>query len=178
MSILLSIVMALTGPSLEARAEAADSRPSGQVRLAIFNVWELSGQKLAQVNAAGGGTHPQLCKAAEIVQRMRPDVLLLNEIDFDPKERRNATLFLERYLKVPQADQPPIDYPYLFFESVNTGVPTGLDLDNDGKTDGPADAYGYGRYEGQYGLALYSRFPIDREQVRTFQNFKWKDMPG
>ena len=87
-------------------------------------------------------------------------------------------LFLERYLKVSQSGRPPIDYPHVLFEPVNTGVPTGLDLDNDNNRAGPADAFGFGRYEGQYGMALYSRFPIDRGGARTFQMLKWKNMPG
>lgn len=156
----------------------ARSRPSLRVRIATFNVRELNSAKLARTDAKGCGTYPQLCKAAEIVQRVRPDVLLINEIDFDAEKRENATRFLERYLKVPQGGQQPIDYPHVFFEPVNTGVPTGLDLDNDGKLHGPADAFGFGKYEGQYGMVLYSRFPIDRAGVRTFQKFKWKDMPG
>ncbi len=151
------------------------------VRFATFNIFELTSAKLNQVDDAGRGTHPQLCGAAEIVQRVRPDVLLVNEIDFDAgadvARETNARRFLDRYLKVGQNGQQAIDYPYVFFGPVNTGVPTGLDLDDDGQADGPADAFGYGRYPGQYGMALYSRFPIDSESARTFQMFLWKDMP-
>ena len=152
--------------------------PGQSMRWATFNIRELSGAKLNDVDSAGRGRCGQLCKAAEIIQRVRPDVLLINEIDFDFEPRRNAALFLERYLRVSQNGQEPIDYPQIFFEPVNTGVPTGRDLGNDGKTDGPADAYGYGRYPGQYGMALYSRFPIDAKKARSFGGFLWKDMPG
>ena len=175
---MLTIGMTITMSTPKSYGAETASRPPSRVRFATFNVWELSSAKLARVDADGRGTHPQLCKAAEIVQRVRPDVLLINEIDFDPQERGNATLFLERYLKVPQSGRQPIDYPHVFFEPVNTGVPTGLDLDNNGDRNGSADAFGFGRYEGQYGMALYSRFPIDRGSARTFQMFKWKDMPG
>jgi len=147
------------------------------VRIATFNVRELSTRKLDQVDAEGRGANPQLRRAAQIIQRVRPDVLLINEIDFDARQRRNATLFAQRYLKVSQNGQEPIDYRYLFFDPVNSGIPTGHDLDNDGDPDGPADAFGYGRYPGQYGMALYSRYPIEAEAARTFQNFLWKDMP-
>lgn len=176
--IAITIVTVVIMSTPESHGEKAMARPPSRVRFATFNVWELSSAKLARVDAVGRGTHPQLRKAAEIVQRVRPAVLLINEIDFDARERKNATLFLERYLKIPQNDQQPIDYAHIFFEPVNTGVPTGLDLDNDGRANGPADAFGFGRYEGQYGMALYSQFPLDRGGVRTFQNFKWKDMPG
>ncbi|MCP4593886.1 MAG: endonuclease/exonuclease/phosphatase family protein, partial [bacterium] len=117
---------------LDSRGEDRRSNPAHTVRFAAFNVWELSTAKLERADADGRGVDPQLRKAAEIVQRVRPDVLLINEIDFDAAPRRNAQLLLERYLNVPQGDQQAIDYPHLFFEPVNTGVPSGLDLDNDG----------------------------------------------
>jgi hypothetical protein len=152
---------------------------SGQsVRFATFNIKELSADKLSQTDAEGRGISPQLCRAAEIVQRVRPDVLLINEIDFDIETRNNAVLFAKRYLGVSQSGQEPIEYAYVFFEPVNTGVPTGLDLSNDGSTAGPEDAFGFGNYPGQYGMALFSRFPIDAAGARTFSRLLWKDVPG
>lgn len=174
----LIIAMASASSIAQVRGREQAARGTLRVRFATFNIWELDSPKLSRVDANGRGTHAQLCKAAEVIQRIRPDVLLINEIDFDAKNRKNATLFQERYLKIPQKGREPIEYPYVFFAPVNTGLPTGLDLDNDGNTNGPADAFGYGRYEGQYGMALYSRFPIDHTGARTFQAFKWKDMPG
>jgi len=148
------------------------------VRIATFNIWELSKDKLDTVDEKGHGTNVQLRKAAEVIQRVRPAILLVNEIDFDADQRRNAAAFRDRYLKVSQNGQEPIDFPHLFFEPVNTGVPTGLDLDNDGKPDGPNDAFGFGKYPGQYGMAIYSRYPLDADGARTFQKLLWKDMPG
>jgi len=165
------LVLVLT---VVASAATAGEAP-GVVRFAQYNVFELGAEKLGLVDAAGRGTHPQLRKAAEIVQRVRPDVLLVNEIDYGGDAAR---LFLERYLAVSQNGQAPLDYPHVFQAPVNTGVPSGLDLDNDGKSDGPADAYGFGRYPGQYGMALYSRFPLVSDAVRTFQMLLWRDVPG
>jgi Endonuclease/Exonuclease/phosphatase family len=147
------------------------------LRVATFNVEVLSREKLDQVDEAGHGQHPQLRSAAEIVQRIRPDILLLNEIDFDA-ERADARLFVERYLQVGQGGQEPIDYPYVFFEPSNTGVRIGYDLNNDGDTDDPEDCYGFGAYPGQYAMALLSRLPIDAADARTFHDFRWRDMPG
>ena len=147
------------------------------VRLASFNIWELSREKLDHASAGGAWDHPQLLSAAEIIQRVRPDVLLINEIDFD-EERENAHLFVERYLQVGLGGQEPIDYPHIFFEPSNTGEPSGHDLDNDGASDGPADAYGFGRYPGQYAMALLSRLPIDSGRARTFRRLLWRDVPG
>lgn len=164
------------GPAEEEEAEAPAEAPV--VRIATFNVWELSRAKLDRLDEDGRGADPQLKSAAEILQRVRPDVVLINEIDFDPRERANARLFLERYLAVSQGGQAPLDYPWIFFEPVNTGVPSGYDLDHDGTTDGPGDALGFGRYPGQYGMALYSIYPLDSAAARTFRRFLWQRMPG
>ena len=40
------------------------------------------------------------------------------------------------------------------------------------------DSFGFGAFPGQFGMAVYSRYPIDFRHIRTFQNFLWKDMPG
>ncbi len=171
------VVAALGCALVTAGAQASAPAAATRVRFASFNIEELSRVKLDQVDDAGRGAHPQLKKAAEIVQRLRPDVLLLNEIDFD-EPRRNARLFVERYLRHGQGGQPGLDFEHVYFEPVNTGVPTGRDLDRDGKSDSPGDAYGFGRYPGQYGMALLSRFPIDAAAARTFRLLKWRDQPG
>jgi len=61
---------------------------------------------------------------------------------------------------------------------VNTGVDTQIDLNGDKRVGTGDDAFGYGRFPGQYGMAVLSMHPIDTEKVRTFQKFLWKDMPG
>jgi len=42
----------------------------------------------------------------------------------------------------------------------------------------PNDSFGFGFFPGQFGMAVYSMYPIDFDGIRTFQNFLWKDMPG
>ena len=116
-------------------------------------------------------------KIATVLQRMRPDVVLLNEFDYDEAERA-AELFQRRYLEVPHAGLAPLHYRYRYTAAVNTGVPSGLDLDNDGHNDSPNDAWGYGTHAGQYGMLVLSRYPIDSAQVRSFQLFLWKDLPN
>lgn len=114
---------------------------------------------------------------AEIIQRARPDVLLINEFDYD-EAHRAVDLFRDNYLEVGQGGAEPIDYPYSFVAPSNTGVPSGYDLNNDGTVGGPEDALGFGFFPGQYGMVVYSQYPIDHEAVRTFRTFLWKDMPG
>lgn len=114
---------------------------------------------------------------AEVVQSTRPDVVLLNEFDYVPGSRA-AELFDRNYLRVGQNGKAAMDYPYVYTAPSNTGVPSGFDLDNDGSVGGADDALGFGAFEGQYGMVVYSRYPIQQDAVRTFRNFLWKDMPG
>ncbi|GAA5150302.1 endonuclease/exonuclease/phosphatase family protein [Nocardioides marinquilinus] len=120
---------------------------------------------------------PQAAAVAEIVQRTRPDVLLLNEFDYVPGGEA-VDLFRENYLEVGHHGAAPIEYRYAYVAPSNTGVPSGYDLDNNGTVGGGNDAFGFGEFEGQYGMAVLSRFPIETKQVRTFQKFRWTDMPG
>lgn len=151
-----------------------------KVRFATFNIQELSAKKLQAVDSQMRGTQPQLKKAAAILQLLRPDIVLINEIDGQTSEAAEnpATWFRDRYLAVGQFGQQPLEYAHIYYAPSNTGEPTGRDLDKDGKTNGPADAQGFGRYPGEYGMALYSRFPIDRDGVRTFRKLLWKNVPG
>jgi len=79
----------------------------------------------------------------------------------------------------------PIRYPYAFIAASNTGVPTGMDLNNFGgavTTPGAPgygdDSFGFGAFPGQFGMVVYSKYPIAYDDVRTFRLFEWKDMPG
>jgi endonuclease/exonuclease/phosphatase family metal-dependent hydrolase len=155
-------------------AAAADGL---SIRVATYNTSLYRDEAGQLVRDLEPGDNDQARRIAEVIQRLRPDVLLLNEFDYDAAGRA-AQLFRVKYLAVSQNGCQPIDFPYLFTAPVNTGRPTGRDLDKDGQPGGPADAVGYGQHEGQYGMLVLSRFPIDRPGVRTFQKFLWRDMPG
>jgi hypothetical protein len=124
-----------------------------------------------------GGAAPAGKRVAELVQRLQVDVLLLCEVDRDDAAA-TADVLRREYFAVAQGGQQPIDYRHWLCGPVNTGVPSGSDLDRDGKTDGSADAFGYGAFPGQYGMLLLSRHPILVDQVRTFQQLPWSAMPS
>ena len=156
---------------------AAEAAVAGnaKVRFSTFNASlnrNLEGQLVTQLSS---GDNAQARTIAEIVQRTRPQVLLINEFDFAPAA---LGLFQDNYLSVSQNAAAPIFYPYRFIAPSNTGIPSGFDLDNNGSVGGPNDALGFGFFPGQFGMAVYSQHPIVQSQVRTFQNFLWKDMPG
>ncbi|MGB7327484.1 MAG: endonuclease/exonuclease/phosphatase family protein [Rubripirellula sp.] len=147
------------------------------IRIATYNT-SLYGKKAGEVrDRLATGTFRQAEKIASIVQTVRPDILLLNEIDHDA-DGETVTLMAEKYLAVGQDDLRPIDYPFRYSAPSNTGIRSGMDLDSDGSTSGPADAFGFGLYPGQYSMAVLSRFPIDADNIRTFQKLLWKSMPG
>jgi hypothetical protein len=154
------------------------------LRFATFNASLNRADDGQLVPALSTGTDPQIRNVAEIVQRVRPDVLLVNEFDFVPGGEA-VRLFQENYLSVSQNGARPIEFPHTFVAPSNTGIHSGKDLNNNGTIvstpDAPGygdDAFGFGEYPGQFGMAVLSRRPIDRKGVRTFQHFLWKDMPG
>ena len=171
-----------------------DRGERGTVRYATFNASlnrYREGQlveELADPSLRPAGDR-QIRTVTEIIQRVRPDVLLVNEFDFDDLGRRGtsraAELFQDNYLSESQNGARPIRYRYRFTAPSNTGIPSGFDLDNDGRvvtTPGTLeygnDSFGFGEFPGKFGMTVYSRYPIVYRDVRTFQNFLWKDMPG
>lgn len=147
------------------------------VRFATFNVAMNRSEPGALLRELRAGDCEQAKKIAAIVQRMQPDVLLLQELDRDDAEEA-AKVFAKQYLAVGQRELKGVDYPFSYCAPVNTGEPTGLDLDHDGAVGGAGDAFGYGAFPGQYGMVLLSRHPILTPRVRTFRMLPWSAMPG
>ena len=151
------------------------------VRFATFNASlnrNVEHQALAELSVPGNA---QADAVAEIIQRIRPEVLLINEFDFEETKhwRRCSRTTISTSRHGPVASPPPsIDFPYVFVAPSNTGIPSGFDLNNNGAIAGPDDALGFGFFPGQFGMGVFSRHPILYNQVRTFQHFLWKDMPG
>lgn len=153
------------------------SAPAGDLRVATYNV---ALNRAAEGDLVSDLTSPNNAQAqavAEVIQRTNPDVVLLNEFDYD-EGHEAAGLFRDNYLAAGQNGQDGVSYPYMYTAPSNTGVPIGADLDGDGTVGGAADSFGFGDFPGQFGMVLYSKYPILQDQVRTFQGFLWKDMPN
>jgi 3-phytase/alkaline phosphatase D len=173
---LLVLILAVAIPTVLAK-----NGPPESVQFATFNASlnRFNEGDLAAELSSPGSAQPDTI--AEIIQRTRPDVLLINEFDYDAGAEAAAG-FQENYLSVPHGDAEkgytePIVYPYRFVAPSNTGIPSGRDLDKNGSIGGPGDAFGFGFFPGQYGMVVYSMYPIDTDSIRTFQLFLWKDMP-
>lgn len=164
-------------PAAEAHPPRDEERGEKIVRFATFNASlnrNAEGQLVADLSTKN---NQQAMNAAETIQRVRPDVLLINEFDF-VADGSAVALFRDNYLEVGHNGARPIHYPYAYVAESNTGIPSGFDLNNNGVVGGGDDAFGFGVFPGQFGMVVYSRYPIKTSQVRTFQHFLWKDMPG
>ncbi|MBR8741548.1 endonuclease/exonuclease/phosphatase family protein [Nocardiopsis sp. MG754419] len=176
---------ALVAVPASALASPSVPEPTGphEVRFATFNTaLERSEEGLLAEELATPDSE-QARNVAEIIQHVRPDVLLVNEFDHDDAGL-GLRRFQDNYLSVAQNGADAIEYPYVYSAPVNTGVASGVDLNGDGEAvtepGGPAyaeDAFGYGFFPGQYGMAVLSKYPILTDQARTFQTFRWADMP-
>ena len=183
----IRMLLSLALPALLLAGTATTSalgEAPNEVRFATFNASLNRRSEGALIADLSTPDNAQAQTVAEIIQRSRPDVLLINEFDFD-ENGTAAQLFQDNYLSIGQGGADPIVYPHRFVAPSNTGVASGFDLDNNGvvgSTVGTAayanDSFGFGFFPGQFGMAVYSMFPIDEDAVRTFQLFLWKDMPG
>jgi len=202
---LISAGWFLTGCGTRSRSFADGSY---QLRIATINIEDLRTEDLLNRN------HPRLKRAVALIQELRPDLILINEITYDQDgtpgyvsgepEGMNGQRFADGFLNVSQGQGlQPIRYQ-VYMAPVNTGLASGFDLDNDGRavseipvvppsnpdgTPGPQtdagraygnDAWGFGMFPGQYGMALLVRNGLEilHDSVRTFRLFKWSSMPG
>ncbi len=188
-ALLLCAVLGLAGCHSQKVSEDSAMQQT-PIRVATFNVSMDASNYLPEgvkpsAGSAGvlaeqlkSGRNPQIKNIAAIIQTVRPDILLLNEFDYTANPERSVKWLQDNYLARPQQGGEAIEYPYFYSASVNTGLAFPFDLNGDGKVSTPADTYGFGYYPGQYGMLLLSRFPIDKAAVRSFQRFKWKDLPS
>jgi hypothetical protein len=176
-ALLLASLLVAPMEAYAASANAPTFQPPDTVRFATFNASlnrNFAGQLVSDLSTPN---NVQAKTVAEIIQRTRPDVLLINEFDF-VENGVAAELFQENYLSISQNGADPIEYGYYFVAPSNTGIPSGFDFNNNGVVGGPDDAFGFGFFPGQFGMVVYSRYPINYDDIRTFQLFLWKDMPG
>nr|WP_305889004.1 endonuclease/exonuclease/phosphatase family protein [Parvularcula maris] len=158
----------------EADAEVSVLVAEETIRVATFNVSlyrDEPGALLADLEAGS----KQIEAVREIIRVVEPDVLVLNEFDYEESGEALA-LF---------AEQLDLGYEHRLALPSNTGAASGVDLDGDGRADHEPgsreygnDSFGYGTHPGQYGIAVLSRLPVDEDAVRTFRMLRWKDMPG
>ncbi|MGO4777600.1 endonuclease/exonuclease/phosphatase family protein, partial [Lysobacter sp. 2RAB21] len=141
----------------QSQNDTTESAADARLRVATYNTSlydDADGGLIRRLQAGDGNAR----KIAAVLQRVRPDLVLLNEFDYDAQQRA-ADLFQHDYLEVAQpGGGEALRYPYRYLAPVNTGVPSGLDLDGDGQSGDAQradrargnDAWGYGLHPGQY----------------------------
>jgi len=180
----LAVALALSASAISGHGHAAaPATPQPDtLRVATYNTSlydDEAGGLVRRLEAGDAGAR----KIAAVLQQVRPDLVLLNEFDYDA-DGQAADLFQRRYLEQPQpGGGEALHYPYRYLAEVNTGVPSGLDLDRNGRVGGDGrdrgnDAWGYGLHPGQYGMLVLSKHPIDADDVRSFRLLRWATMPG
>lgn len=114
---------------------------------------------------------PQVEAVIAVIAAARPDVIALQGIDHDLDGAALGAL-------AGALAEAGLDYPHRFAGPPNSGRRSGLDLDGDGRADRPRDAQGYGRFTGQGGMAVLSRYPIAAGELHDFTPLLWADLPG
>jgi hypothetical protein len=182
---------------------AAGARAQGPegitLRVAEFEVGAIRTRELLTADT------PRLKRIAEVIQRVRPNVLLLSGIAYDTaggpdvKEvqppGQNGQRFADAYLAVSQGEGlAPLRFKS-FSAPVNSGMASGMDLDHSGSVvttfplPGAAaagaeaysgDCWGPGAYPGEHGMALLvdERLTIQTDKARTFRRFPWEYVPS
>ncbi len=173
--ILILIIIATTFVSCN-QTKKMNHKNEKTLRVATFNTALYRNEHGILKRDLETGNDEQIKIIAEIIQRAQPDILVLQEFDYDARGEY-LKLFQTHYLSKSQNNSTPINYPYVYAVPSNTGIMTMKDLNNDKKKHTPNDCYGYGKYPGQYAFSILSKYPIDQEKIRTFQHFLWKDMP-
>jgi hypothetical protein len=181
---MMGIFGCASAPPPSSDTEAVPLEPAA-VTVATFNVSMYESEEGALLTQLDDVRWERARGAASVLRTVRPDVVLLNEVDFNAADPEGAMERLRaNFLMVDGGEGEPLDLPYGFVAPSNTGSHSGLDLNQDGRVTSEAgsdayggDAWGYGRYPGQYAMVVLSKYPIDSVNTRTFQEFLWSSMP-
>lgn len=114
---------------------------------------------------------PGIAATVAQIAEVSPGILVLTAFDHDADGVALAA-FGDRLAAA------GVSLPHHFALQSNAGMTTGLDMDGDGRLGTPRDAQGYGRFAGQAGLAILSRWPVDDAAVRDLSALLWRDLPG
>jgi endonuclease/exonuclease/phosphatase family metal-dependent hydrolase len=187
-------------------SDETDSAAS--LRVMTFNIEDLRTSDLERRDhprlKAAARTIQELRPDILLINEMTYDVEGVRGFSDADGPGQNARRFVQRFLAVSQGTGlEPLTYD-TFAPPTNTGVSSGLDLDKDGAIassfpppdssglDGSApsqtaaqraygnDSWGFGTFPGQYAMALFvaPHLSILHDSIRTFQLFRWVDMPG
>ncbi|MDO5529439.1 MAG: endonuclease/exonuclease/phosphatase family protein [Paracoccus sp. (in: a-proteobacteria)] len=111
----------------------------------------------------------QVSAALTVIAEARADVLVLTGFDWDYDGLALAAL-------AEALGDHGVEYTHLFAREPNRGMPTGVDLDGDGRLNRAEDSQGWGMFRGQRGMAVLSRLPL--ELASDHSAVLWADLPA
>ena len=111
----------------------------------------------------------QIASAITVIAHAAPDVLVLTDFDFD-----HDAVALDAFRR--KLSRAGLALAHQFAGPTNSGLATGEDMDGNGRLGEARDAQGYGRFAGDGGIAIISRWPIG--PVADFTTLLWRDLPG
>jgi hypothetical protein len=141
-----------------------------EIRIAHYNVGldrDGPGLLLQDIQS---GSDEQIIVITQIIQHINPQVLALNGFDID-----TDLVALRTFQDVLKGQG--VNLPYLYAPMQNSGVPSNLDLDRDGRFGESEDNFGYGDFRGQSAMALLSAFPFSSAPL-DFTSTLWRDLPN
>jgi endonuclease/exonuclease/phosphatase family metal-dependent hydrolase len=104
----------------------------------------------------------QVKAVLQVLVQADADILALQSIDWDHRGQTLGAL-------VEALSAQGLSYPYSLSLRPNAGMRIA-------GTDPPQD-HSFGRFAGSEGMALLSKFPIDRAQVRDYAKLAWRALP-
>lgn len=153
---------------------------TGATRVASFNIWDFR-----ELPDDSGAPSDRARRLASVIGALAPDILLLNEVFVAPDAGGALITSAQTIVSLMPGGEGAYD---LFVAPVNTGIHSGLDLNNDGVVSAEPgtreyaeDCFGYAEFPGRYAMALVVRRDagsIDHAGARTFQTMLWSAMPG
>jgi hypothetical protein len=135
------------------------------LRIATYNVGLTRAGPGLLLRDIRSGQDPAVEAVVAVLGVLDADVILLTGIDYDLQSQAAGALAARA------------GYPFVRALRGNTGVSTGLDLDENGRLGEARDAMGFGRFAGQAGMAVMSRFALGPE-ARDFSGLLWADLAG
>ncbi|WP_259917715.1 endonuclease/exonuclease/phosphatase family protein [Jannaschia sp. M317] len=113
------------------------------------------------------GKDAQVDAVLTVIAAAQADILLLLDVDWDFGGAAVAAL-------VDGLGARGLAYPHQVALAPNAGVPSGFDLDGNGRLGEGRDALGYGRFTGDGGMALLSRLPLG--QITDHSAVLWSEV--
>jgi endonuclease/exonuclease/phosphatase family metal-dependent hydrolase len=117
------------------------------------------------------GEDPQIEAFKALLREVQPDIIALQGIDHDLRATALGAL-------ADDLAQAGMSYAYKFTAAPNAGQASGLDLNGNSKLGDADDSHGYGRFTGNGGMAILSRFPIEVSGVEDYTPLLWRDLRG